>query len=93
MGFILQAGILSYLKSALSGTLSAVQLRSVAEKVAAGNNVSLRQSLPELSSLDASGAVVHAALMHGFGLIMLYGGIGVWVLAAISFMIFGPKRA
>lgn len=51
MGFILQAGILSYLKSALSGTLSAVQLRSVAEKVAAGNTVSLRQSLPELSSL------------------------------------------
>ncbi|MFK4303229.1 EmrB/QacA subfamily drug resistance transporter [Paenibacillus sp. RC254] len=93
MGFILQEGILSYLKGALSGTLNAVQLRSVAEKIAAGNTVSLKQSLPELSSLDASGAVVHAALVHGFGLIMLYGGIGVWVLAAISFMIFGPKRA
>jgi len=29
----------------------------------------------------------------GFGLVMLYGGIGVWVLAAISFMIFGPEKA
>ncbi|NEW09004.1 MFS transporter [Paenibacillus sp. SYP-B3998] len=93
MGFILQEGILSYLKGALSGTLDAVQLRSLAEKIAVGNTSSLKQGFPELSSLDASGAVVHAALAHGFGLVMLYGGIGVWVLAAISFMIFGPKKA
>jgi hypothetical protein len=93
MGFILQEGILSYLKGALPGNLDATQLRSIAEKIAAGNTSSLKQGLPELSSLDASGAVVHAALVHGFGLVMLYGGIGVWVLAAISFMIFGPKKA
>jgi hypothetical protein len=93
MGFILIEGISSYLKSALTGSLNALQLRSLAEKIAAGNFASLQQGLPELSSLDASGAVVHAALVHGFGLVMLYGGIGVWVLAAISFVIFGPKRA
>ncbi|MHA6529381.1 MFS transporter [Paenibacillus sp. BAC0078] len=93
MGFILQEGILSYLKRFLPGTLDITQLRTLAEKIAAGNTTSLKQGLPELSSLDASGAVVHAALVHGFGLVMLYGGIGVWVLAAISFMIFGSKRA
>jgi len=93
MGFILQEGILSYLKGALPGTLDATQLRSVAEKIAAGDTSSLKQGLSELSSLDASGAVVHAALVHGFGWVMLYGGIGVWVLAVIGFMVFGPKKA
>ncbi|NOU85410.1 MFS transporter [Paenibacillus sp. LMG 31460] len=92
MGFILQEGILSYLKRVLPGTLDTTQLRTLAEKIAAGNTTSLNQGLPELTSLDASGAVVHAALVHGFGLVMLYGGIGVWVLAATSFMIFGSKR-
>lgn len=77
MGFILQEGILSYLKRVLPGTLDITQLRTLAEKIAAGNTTSLKQGLPELSSLDASGAVVHAALVHGFGLVMLYGGIGV----------------
>ncbi|WP_246359188.1 hypothetical protein [Paenibacillus phytorum] len=92
MGFILQEGILSYLKRVLPGTLDTTQLRTLAEKIAAGNTTSLKQGLLELTSLDASGTVVHAALVHGFGLVMLYGGIGVWVLAAISFMIFGSKR-
>ncbi|WP_332875221.1 hypothetical protein [Variovorax sp. IB41] len=30
--------------------------------------------------------------MRGFGQVMLYGGIGIWVLAAISFVIFGSRR-
>ncbi|MGG4142257.1 MFS transporter [Paenibacillus algorifonticola] len=93
MGFILQEGIRSYLKGTLLGNLETTQLRDLAGKIAAGNVASLKQGLPELSSLDTSGAVVHAALVHGFGLVMLYGGIGVWVLAAISFIIFGSKRA
>ncbi|OMD28146.1 MFS transporter [Paenibacillus odorifer] len=93
MGFILQEGIFSYLKKAFPETVDVLQLRSLAEKTAAGNTSSLNQSFPELSSLDASGAIVHASLVHGFGLVMLYGGIGVWVLAAMSFIIFGPKRA
>ncbi|OPH55033.1 MFS transporter [Paenibacillus ferrarius] len=93
MGFILQEGILSYLRGALPGTLDTTQLRALAGKIAAGNFASLKQGLPELSSLDASGAVVHAALVHGFGLVMLYGGIGVWVLAAISYMIFRSRSS
>jgi hypothetical protein len=29
--------------------------------------------------------------VHGFGWVMLFGGIGVCVLALVSFLIFGPK--
>ncbi len=93
MGFILLEGILSYLESAFPEFPDTLQLRSLAEKIASGSFTSLKQDFPELFSLDSSGTIVHAALMHGFGLVMLYGGIGVWVLAAISFMIFGPEKA
>jgi len=92
MGLLLIKGILSYLKSSLPGSFDALQLRLLAEKIATGNLASLKQSLPELSLVDSSGAVAHAALVHGFGLVMLYGCIGVWGLAVISFMIFGPKK-
>ncbi|HMG02126.1 MAG TPA: MFS transporter [Edaphobacter sp.] len=92
MGFLLLEGILSYLKSALPGTFDASRLRGLAEKIAAGNGA-LQTTFPELSSADPSGAVVHAALVHGFGLVMLYGGIGVCILAAISFAIFAPLNA
>jgi len=70
-----------------------LRLRSLAEKIAAGNFASLKQVFPELSSFDSSGAIVHAALVHGFGLVMLYGGIGAWILAAASFVIFAPLKA
>jgi len=29
--------------------------------------------------------------VHGFGLVMLYGGVSVWVLSLLSFLIFGQK--
>ena len=93
MGFTLVEGVLSYLKSALPGSLDTLRLRSLAEKIAAGNFASLKQVFPELSSLDSSGAVVHTALVHGFGLVMLYGGVGAWILAAASFVIFAPLKS
>jgi EmrB/QacA subfamily drug resistance transporter len=92
MGFFLVDGTLSYLKSALPVSLDELRLRSLAEKIAAGSFVSLKQAFPELSSLDSSGTIVHAALVHSFGLVMLYGGIGVWILAAVSFVIFAPLK-
>jgi hypothetical protein len=92
MGFILVEGVLSYLESALPGSLDALRLHSLAEKIVAGNFASLKQVFPELSSLDSSGAVVHMALVHGFGIVMLYGGIGAWILAAASFVIFAPLK-
>jgi EmrB/QacA subfamily drug resistance transporter len=88
MGFILLEGIYSSLRQALPASFDTQQLRLLAEKVAAGNFSSLPQSFPELSLLDPSGATVHAALVSGFGDVMLFGGIGVCVLAAISFVIF-----
>ncbi|MNU11450.1 hypothetical protein D3C72_2593150 [compost metagenome] len=35
---------------------------------------------------------MHAALVHSFGWVMLYGGIGVWVLAGFSLLIFGNGK-
>jgi hypothetical protein len=43
-------------------------------------------SAPELSD-----AVVNKALANGFGWVMLHGGIGVWIMAAISFLIFNAR--
>ena len=93
MGFILVEGILSYLKGALPVSVNSSQLHSLAEKIASGNFATLREILPELSSLDPSEAVVHSALTYGFGLVLLYGGIGVWILAMLSFLIFGSGQS
>lgn len=86
MGFILVAGVQSFLKDALPESTNALQLRFLAEKIASGTISSLEQDLPGISS---TGVVVHDALIHGFGWVMLYGGIGAWILAAISFVVFG----
>ena len=88
MGFILREGILSYLKDVLPGAIDPVQLRSVAERIAGDDIASPARDLPGSFGLDAPGAIVHAALVDGFGWMMLYGGLGVWVLAVLSFAIF-----
>jgi len=93
MGFLLLEGIHSHLKSALSASLDAEQLRALAEKVAAGSFASLPEQFPALAQADPSGAAVHAALVHSFGWVMLYGGIGVWVLAGLSLLIFGNGKS
>jgi EmrB/QacA subfamily drug resistance transporter len=78
MGFILATGVASHLKEALPD-LPTSQLRPLAEKIAAGDSV----SVPGLTA-----PIVHEALANGFGWVLLYGGIGVWIMAAISFLIF-----
>ncbi len=79
MGLILIEGILASLTSTVPDP-AAPQLRSVAAAIAAGT----------ASVTDIPGPVIHGALVHGFGLVMLYGGLGVWVLAIASFMVFRP---
>jgi EmrB/QacA subfamily drug resistance transporter len=79
MGSILSSGVLMHLKNASLGLPDAAQLRVLAEKIAGGTAV----TIPELS-----GSIVHGALAQGFGWVMLYGGVSVWVLAAMSFLIF-----
>jgi EmrB/QacA subfamily drug resistance transporter len=90
MGFVLVNGILVYLRGTLPGSLHPTQLHSLAEKIAAGDVVSLENILPINNS--ALEGTAHAALMHGFGHVMLYGGMGVWLLAATSFITFGLRK-
>lgn len=81
MGFILVAGISARLRDALPGGLDAGHLQDLAQQIAGG----------AIRAADFPGAetVMHDALIHGFRLVMLYGGISVWVLALASFVIAG----
>jgi EmrB/QacA subfamily drug resistance transporter len=94
MGFILVEGVLSYLARVLPASADREQLRLLAEKVAAGD-----MGLPSegntagnvaLAAMDPQGSIAHAALVHGFGFVMLYGGVGAWLLALLSVLTFGP---
>lgn len=77
MGFVLVAGVEAYLARALSGAQGTAQLHASSAAIAAGHAVALDSKL------------AHDALVHGFGWMMLYGGVGVWLLAAASFVTFG----
>jgi EmrB/QacA subfamily drug resistance transporter len=83
MGFILSGGVLAHLRSALPSGIDAAQLRLLADGIAAGTI----GSVPGLSS-----STVHAALAQGFGRVMLYGGLGVWLLSIVSFLVFRSRR-
>jgi len=93
MGAILISGMLTELKARLPDTIGASLLHRLAEKVIAGDLGAVHDDLPALKALDPSGAIVRAALNHGFGWTMVYGGIGVWVLAALSVLIFRSGSA
>lgn len=92
MGFILLESVRAALQNSSLGDLGAVQLRRASELIIAGNFNGLQQQLPAFFQRDASGLLAHTAITHGFGMVMLYGGIGVWILAALSFTIFGSDR-
>ncbi|QDW19916.1 MFS transporter [Flavobacterium sp. KBS0721] len=92
MGFILVEGIFFYLNNAFSGAIDTKTLQSLSEKIAAGNFSSLNQDFPQLATLDSSQSILHVALAHGFEMILLYGGIGVWILAIMSFIFFNPRK-
>lgn len=90
MGLILSQGILPYLTSFWWNAFDAWHLQILADAIATGNLANLKQTVPALSRLDPAGDIVHAALVHGFGWVMFYGGLVVWILAAASLAIFGP---
>jgi len=83
MGFLLVEGVRSSLQAALPADVEPAALRQLAQRVASGAGVSA--GIPE--------AVVHQALVDGFGWILLYGGVGVWLLAMFSYLAFGRGRA
>ncbi len=80
MGFVLLQGVLAQLR-AVSPTLPETTLRGTAAAIAAGQPVA-----------SLSPALAHAALAHGFGLVLLYGGIGVWLLAGLSYAVFPSAK-
>lgn len=81
MGFILVSGVLAHLKEALPN-LDAARLSLLAEGIVAGNTM----TVPGLTD-----SVVHEALGSGFGWVMLYGGLGAWLMAGVSFLIFNAR--
>lgn len=86
MGFLLLQGILSELERITQGAVPASQLHDLSARIAAGAEMST--SLPQITVVAAQGALV-----HGFGWVMVYGGLGAWVLAVGSFITFGPSDA
>lgn len=85
MGLILVEGVRASLQAALPGVADTGMLRSLAESVAAGTAIAPEHHVPA--------AVVRQALTDGFSWVLLYGGVSVWILAGISFAIFGvPLR-
>jgi EmrB/QacA subfamily drug resistance transporter len=93
MGRILSQSILSYLKGTLPAALDGPQLGSLASTIATGNLADAGHAAPALFGLDPSGHIARAALVHGFGSVMLYGCIAVWSLAIICFAVFGHAGA
>ncbi|MNG37477.1 hypothetical protein D3C84_1248420 [compost metagenome] len=67
-----------------------MQLRLLAEEISAGNTAELAQAGQGTAiAVD----VANAALAHGFGWVMLYGGIAAWVLVAASWVVFRSNKA
>ena len=93
MGLLLAVGITNSLRERLSGQLSGPQIRTLATHVANGDDLAeLRRVFPQLTSLDSAGILVRSALTQGFGLVTLYGGIAVCVIATASLITFGRSR-
>lgn len=91
MGFILIAGISAWLRSALPGALDPGRLQELAQQIAGG--AARASDIPELTLLPAAETALQEALVHGFRLVMLYGGISVWLLALASFVISSQSHA
>jgi EmrB/QacA subfamily drug resistance transporter len=89
MGAILVGGILFDLQAKLPSSFDSSALAQLAGRIAAGDLAAIQAATPALAQVDPTGGIMHAALMRGFGWVMLYGGAGVWVLAALSFAISG----
>jgi hypothetical protein len=93
MGLLLAVGITNSLRERLSGQLSGPQIRTLATHVANGDDLAeLRRAFPQLGSLDSAGILARSALTEGFGLVTLYGGIAVCVIATASLITFGRTR-
>ncbi len=87
MGFILISGVSAHLQSVAQEALSGTALYSAAERIASGNLAAIASELPGLSA-----SVIRSALIHGYGWVLLYGAISVWILALCSYLVFRPRQ-
>ncbi|MGM3275214.1 MFS transporter [Ralstonia sp. 24A2] len=93
MGFLLMQGVLQHLQVALAKPFDETSTRALANSIASGNLASANGGAWASMSPETMAATGRAALVHGFGGIMLYSGIAVCVLAGVSFLIFSDKKA
>lgn len=85
MGIILVEGIAAGLQRTAPTGVDLAELRVAAEAIAAGKaGQTVIGKLPE--------AAVQHGLIDGFGLVMIYGGAGALILAALSLVLFRPGR-
>ncbi|WP_370682386.1 MFS transporter [Comamonas sp. GB3 AK4-5] len=93
MGLVLVEGIMAYLRDVL-GVRDAAGLRLFAEKIAAGD-LKVADAHPGLllAQADAPQALAQAALVAGFGWVMVYGAVSVFLLAATSCWVFSSGKA
>ncbi len=90
MGFILVEGIASFLRRQLPPAIDAAQLRSLAEQLTTGTAPTIGQGA---AAWTVPAETARQALAHGFGWVMLYGGVSVWLFALGSLLVFGAPRA
>ncbi|TDX08247.1 MFS transporter [Kribbella sp. VKM Ac-2566] len=93
MGLLLALGISDRLHELLSGHVDEATVRTLAERVANGDDTTaLREAFPQLAAVDSTSSLVGSALASGFGLVTLYRGIAVWVIATASLVTFGRSK-
>jgi len=76
MGSLLVAGIAASLRGHLATPLHNADLYRLAERIAGG------------AELDAAHSAARQALIDGFGGVLLYGALGVWLLSLASHLLF-----
>jgi len=87
MGLVLVAGILTALRAPFGTALDDTRLRAVAEQLASGDVARAR------NVLDVPGALLQAAVVQGFGWVLLYGGLSALLTAALSLAVLSPRPA
>lgn len=85
MGLILSSSISGYILRALPHAPSGSTLRTLADIVSAGN-------LTAIENNGISLTLAKSALSYGIGRVALYGAISAFILALVSFTIFGNNR-
>jgi EmrB/QacA subfamily drug resistance transporter len=93
MGLILVEGILAALREVLPDVANGPALRAFANAVCAGELDAMGSGAAAPAFTGLSGVAVHGALVHGFGCVMLYGGVAAWLAALMSRATFGSTRS